>query len=72
MLVVCMGPVKLCNLNIAPAFYMSQVDISGPYLCYSNHNRRATIKIWYIVFCCRTTGPVDIKVMEDMVYSLLL
>ena len=24
---VCMGPVKQCNLNIAPAFYMSQVEV---------------------------------------------
>ena len=59
---VCMEPVKPCYLNIAPAFYMSQVDISGPYLCYSSHNKRATIKVWYIVFCCSTTGAIYIYI----------
>ena len=42
---VAMGPIKQCNLNIAPAFYMSQVDICGPLDSYSHHNRRATVKI---------------------------
>ena len=62
---VSMGPVKQCNLNIAPAFYMSQVDICGPFNSYSSHNKRATVKIWYIIFCCSTTGAISIKVMED-------
>ena len=27
--------------------------------------RSKPVKIWFIVFCCSTTGPVDTKVMED-------
>ena len=28
-------------------------------------NKRATIKIWFVIFCCCTTGAVDMKIMED-------
>ena len=48
---------------IAPAFYISQVDIFGPLNSYSNVNKRATI--WFVVFCCCVTGVINIKVMED-------
>ena len=37
---VLMGPLGEENLKIAPAFYSSQGDISGPYLSYSNINKR--------------------------------
>ena len=60
-----MGPVSKYNLTIAPPFYISQVDICGPFLSYSSHNKRATVKIWFLVFCCCTTGAISIKVMED-------
>ena len=60
-----MGPISNHNLSIAPAFYFSQVDIFGTYNAYSNLNKRATIKIWFVIFCCCTTSAVDIKVMED-------
>ena len=62
---VAMGPTSNNNLSIAPAFFVSQVDIFGHFLSYSNVNKRATIKIWFVVFCCCTTGAVDVKVMED-------
>ena len=62
---VAMGPVSDINVCIAPAFYNSQVDIFGPYSSYSNLNKRASMKIWFLLFCCCTTGAVDIKVMED-------
>ena len=60
-----MGPVSSYNLTVAPAFYISQTDIVGPFKSYSPHNKRNTIKIWFIVFCCTTTSTVSIKVMED-------
>ena len=60
-----MGPVSDHNLCIAPAFYISQVDIFGQFPAYSYVNKRATIKIWFVIFCCCITGAVDIKVMED-------
>ena len=62
---VAMGPISANNLCIAPAFYISQVDIFGPFNSYSNINKRATAKIWFLIFCCCTTGAVDLKVMED-------
>ena len=60
-----MGAVSSQNLTIAPAFYITQVDIAGPFLAYSPHNKRTTIKIYFVIYCCSTTSSVSIKVMED-------
>ena len=62
---IAMGPLSECNLKIAPAFYNTQLDIAGPFKAYSRHNKRTTLKIWLVVFCCTTTSTVNIKVMED-------
>ena len=62
---VLMGPLGDENLKIAPAFYTSQVDIFGHYLAYSTVNKRATVKVWFVLYCCCTTGAVDVKIMED-------
>ena len=62
---VAMGPVKDCNVCIAPAFYSTQVDLCGPFNSYSKHNKRATVSIYLVVFCCCTTGAVSIKIMDD-------
>ena len=50
-----MGPIPDCRLTIAPPFYGTQVDLSGPYLAFSPIHKRTTIKIWLTVFCCCTT-----------------
>ena len=60
---VCMGPVSSSCLQIAPAFYITQVDLAGPFKAYSPHNKRSTIKIWLSIFCCTTTSTTSIKVM---------
>lgn len=62
---VAMGPIPKSSITIAPAFYMCQVDLSGPFKAYSPHNKRATVKIWLVVFCCCTTSSTAIKVMDD-------
>ena len=62
---IAMGPIQEMNLCIAPAFYASQVDIFGPFKAYSVANKRATIKVWFLIFCCCTTGAIDIEIMED-------
>ena len=62
---VSMGPVSQHQLKIAPAFYATQTDIAGPFCAYSLHNKRTTIKVWMIVFCCTATSTTSIKVMED-------
>ena len=60
-----MGPKSGDNLCIAPPFYVTQVDIVRPFQSYSNVNKRASIKIWFVVFVCSTTGAVDLRVTED-------
>ena len=60
-----MGPVSKYNLMIAPAFYATQTDICGPFMAYSSHHKRITIKIWLIVYCCMSTSTTNIKVMDD-------
>lgn len=62
---VSMGPVSKANITIAPCFYSTQVDLSGPYLAYSPLHKRTTIKIWLAVFVCCTTSACSIRVMDD-------
>ena len=62
---VAMGPISKHNTVIAPAFFITQVDLAGPFSAYSKHNKRTTLKIWLAVFCCSTTSTVSIKIMED-------
>ena len=62
---VAMGPKHENSLCIAPAFHNTQVDICGPFDSYSNSNKRAKVKIWFVVFVCCITGAVDCKTMED-------
>ena len=44
-----MGPVSNYNLTVAPTFYVTQMDITGPFKSYSPANKRATVKIWLVV-----------------------
>ena len=60
-----MGPVGEYNLMIAPAFYYCQVDICGPFKSYSPVNKRASMKVWIVLFCCTVTGAVDSRIMEN-------
>ena len=60
-----MGPVSKFNITIAPAFYITQVDLTGPFQAYAKHHTRTTVKLWMAVFCCCTTSTVNIKMMED-------
>ena len=63
---VAMGPVSDHQLRIAPSFYVSQVDLAGPFNAYPPHSKyAATIKIYLTVFCCAATGTVSIKTMDD-------
>ena len=45
---VAMGPISSQNLTIAPAFYITQLDITGPFISYSPHNKRTKVKIWFV------------------------
>ena len=59
-----MGPVSKHQLSVAPPFYVTQCDICGPFLAYSKHNRRTTLKVWIVTFVCATTGMTSLKIME--------
>ena len=62
---VAMGPIPDDNLRIAPVFYLCQTDLCGPFNAYSPANKRATLKVYFVVFCCMITNAVDCRVMED-------
>ncbi len=72
LLEITMGAISGYNLTIAPAFYVSQVDLAGPFNAYSPHNKRSTIKIWLSVWCCATTSTTSIKTMDDYSTSAFL
>ena len=55
----------MSTLVLPPAFYSSQVDLCGPFSAFSFVNKRATLTVWFAVFCCCTTGAVDCRLMED-------
>ena len=58
------GPMSKYQLNIAPAFYVTQVDLMGPFNAYQI-NVRASLKIWFAVYVCVVTSTVSIQVMEN-------
>ena len=62
---VIMGPTSKDQLCVAPPFYITQVDLCGPFKAYSVHNKRATIKIYICTFVCCTTGMTTLKIMES-------
>ena len=60
-----MGPIPQSRITVAPAFYFTQLDLSGPYKSFSPHNKRATVKIWLVVYCCCVTSATCINIMDD-------
>ena len=60
-----MGNIHKDRLVIAPPFYMSQLDIMGPFDIYDTVKKRVTLKVWGLVFKCMTTSAVSVKTMED-------
>ena len=69
---VTMGPVGEDNFRVAPPFYFCQVDICGPFNAYSPVNKQATLKVWFVIFCCNVTGAVDCRVMENYMADAFL
>ena len=58
-----MGKVHENRFVIAPAFYTAHCDLFGPLMAMCEHNHRAQVKIWGIVFKCPSTGAVSVNVM---------
>ena len=46
----------------------SRKDLAGPFLSYSQHHKRTTVKIWLIVFCCVITNAVKIMVITPSIF----
>ena len=51
-----MGPISSYIMTTAPSFYGTQAYICRPLKAYSPHNKRTTIKIWLVAFCCMATS----------------
>ena len=56
-----LGPLHPGRLAPAPAFYLVQVDLFGPFLACSEHNFRSKVKIWGCVFKCMSTLSVWVE-----------
>ena len=58
-----MSPLSPYRLTIAPPFFISQVDLAGPFNAHSEHNLRAVVKVWLCVFKCTTSCAVTAHVI---------
>ena len=59
-----MAPTSKHQMCVAPPYYVTQVDLCGPFNAFSKHNRRTTLKVWIATFVCSTTGMTNLKIME--------
>ena len=60
-----MGRIHPDRITVAPPFYMTQMDIMGPFDCQGSPNKRATAKVWALVLKCMATSAVSIRSMES-------
>lgn len=58
-----LGRIHENRVTVAPAFYNVQVDICGPFNAQCEHNHRATVKVWCLVFKDPATSAVAAHVM---------
>ena len=67
-----MAPINATRLTIAPPFFISQVDLAGPFLAHSEHNLRAVVKVWICVFKCTTSCAVTAHVITKYTTAAVL
>ena len=60
-----MGKMHSTRLTIAPAFFMSQVDLFGPMIARCEHNHRSNLKLYGVVFKCPVTCAIAVFVMQN-------
>jgi len=60
-----MGKIHDTRLTIAPAFYISQVDLMGPMLAYCEHNHRSSVKVWACVFKDPASSAISVHAMAS-------
>ena len=59
MLEVEMGNIHQSRLRIAAPFTTCQVDLFGPFDARCEHNHRATVKVWGLLFKCPASGALS-------------
>ena len=52
------------RITVAPAFYLAQVDLLGPYDAFCEHNHRSSVKVWGLVFKDPASGAISTHVMQ--------
>ena len=67
-----MAPLDSSRLTIAPPFFISQVDLAGPFMAHSEHNLRAVVKVWLCVFKCTTSCAVTAHVITKYTTAAVL
>jgi hypothetical protein len=60
-----MGKLHETRLTIAPPFAICQVDLLGPYLAQCEHNHRAKVKVWGVVFKDPASGAIYVHAMSS-------
>lgn len=55
-----MGKLHQSRLTCAPAFYNCQVDLFGKYSASCEHNHRATVPVWGVIFKDPSSGAIAI------------
>ena len=55
-----MGKMHQSRLTCAPAFYNAQVDLFGKYQAYCEHNHRAVVPVWGVIFKDPSSGAIAI------------
>ena len=53
-----MSDIKEEQLTVSPPWTNVALDFAGPYIVKGEVNRRAKLKIWVLLYCCRATRAV--------------
>ena len=53
-----MSDIKEEHLTVSPPWTNVALDFDGPYIVKGEVNRRAKLKIWVLLYCCRATRAV--------------
>ena len=60
-----MGNIHQSRLRISPPFFTVQCDLFGPYPARCEHNHRATVPIWGVLFKCPASGALSACAMSS-------
>ena len=60
-----MGKISEKRLSVTPAFFTSQCDLFGPLDAMCEHNHRAKVQVYGVVYKCMSTMSVNVHVMQS-------